>query len=130
MDGDCEAGGRSQKQERRWTAALTGLGLTDLVYTTSKKDLLLYISETMNRSRGIRDIFMRTFILAEARQQLAMKTIISGLIAQIKLVWEFYEMCSYQFMSGIIFKDYPVLGIEVIAREAAQFKIHYDNGSI
>lgn len=50
--------------EKRWKAALIGLGLTDLICTTSKKDLLLYISETMNRSRGIRDISMRTFILA------------------------------------------------------------------
>lgn len=72
--------------EKRWKAALTGLGLTDLVCTTSKKDLLLYISETMKRSRGIRDTFMRIFILAEARQQLPTVTIISGLIAQIKLV--------------------------------------------
>lgn len=72
--------------EKRWKAALTGLGLTDLVCTTSKKDLLLYISETMKRSKGIRDIFMGTFILAEARQQLPTETIISGLIARIKLV--------------------------------------------
>lgn len=35
-------------REKRWKAALTGLGLTDLSCTTNKKDLLLCISETMN----------------------------------------------------------------------------------
>lgn len=44
--------------EKRWKAAVTGLGLTDKICNTSKKDLLLAISDAVNKSRKVKSKFI------------------------------------------------------------------------
>lgn len=112
--------------EKRWKAALTGLGLTDKVCTLSKKDLLLGISGAVNQSRVVREKFIKTFLTLEIDGSLPTDPVRGALIVQIKMVWEYYGMCSYRFMEQVIFADSPILGIEAIAREAVKFKTHYN----
>lgn len=51
--------------EKRWKAAMTGLGLTDRVCDENKKDILNAVSEAMNRSRVVKEKFIRMFIRLE-----------------------------------------------------------------
>lgn len=111
--------------EKRWKAAITGMGLTDKVCVNSKKDLLLAISLAANKSRVVREKFIKTFITLESDRGLPTDPVRMALIAQVKMVWEYYGMCSYRFMDQVIFTDSPVLGIDAIAREAVTFKTHY-----
>lgn len=113
--------------EKRWRAAVTGLGLTDKVCHTSKKDLLLSISEEMNKSREVKSKFIKMFIALESSGDLPLDTVRAAIISQIKMVWEFHGLCSYRLMDQMIFVDSPILGIETIAREACAFKEHYDS---
>lgn len=111
--------------EKRWKAALTGLGINDRVCVTSKKELITSVSEEMNRSREVKNRFIRMFIALESSGDLPIDAIRAAVIAQIKMVWEFHGLCSYRLMDQMIFVDSPILGIETIAREACNFKKHY-----
>lgn len=112
--------------EKRWRAALTGLDLTDRVCTEIKKILLNSISEAMNRSRAVKEKFIRMFISLDTAGELPVEAVKAAVISQIKMVWEYHGMCSYRLMDELIFIDSPILGIETIAREACAFKVHYD----
>lgn len=48
--------------EKRWKAAMTGRGITDKVCHVSKREILLAISESVSKSRVVRNRFIRTFI--------------------------------------------------------------------
>lgn len=111
--------------EKRWKAALTGLGLTDKVCHENNKDILSSVSEAMNRSRSVRETFIRMFISLESSGAMPTDIVRVAVISQIKMVWEYHGMCSYRLMDEMIFIDSPVLGIETIAREACTFKRHY-----
>lgn len=97
---------------------MTGLGLTDKVCTGSKKDILLAVSESMNKSRDVKSKFIKMFISLDSRGDLPVDSVRAAVISQIKMVWEYHGMCSYRLMDEMIFTDSPVLGIETIAREA------------
>lgn len=112
--------------EKRWKAAVTGLGLTDRVCTENKKEVLNSVSEAMNRSRTVKEKFIRMFISLENSGELPVEAVRAAVISQIKMVWEYHGMCSYRLMDDMIFIDSPILGIETIAREACAFKRHYD----
>lgn len=111
--------------EKRWKAAVTGLGLTDKICTVSKKDLLLSISDAVNKSRDVKSKFVRMFIALESNGDLPIDPIRAAVLSQVKMVWEYHGMCSYRLMDQMIFTDSPVLGIEAIAREACSFRRHY-----
>lgn len=113
--------------EKRWKAAVTGLGLTDKICNTSKKDLLLAISDAVNKSREVKRKFIRTFISLESNGDLQLDPVRAAILGQVKMVWEYHGMCSYRLMDQIIFPDSPVLGIEAIAREACSFRKHYSS---
>lgn len=93
--------------------------------TSSKKDLLLAISDAVNRSREVKSKFIRTFISLESNGGLPVDPERAAVLGQVKMVWEYHGMCSYRLMDQIIFMDSPALGIEAIAREACIFKKHY-----
>lgn len=111
--------------EKRWKAALTGLGLTDKVCHKNKKDLLTSVSEVMNRSRSVTEKFIKMFISLESAGELPIDVVRVAVISQIKMVLEYHGMCSYRLMDEMIFIDSPALGIETVAREACTFKRHY-----
>lgn len=111
--------------EKRWKAAITGLGLTDRACHESKRELLTSVSEVMNRSRSVKETFIRMFISLESAGSLPTDVARAAVISQIKMVWEYHGMCSYRLMDDMVFIDSPVLGIETVAGEACAFKRHY-----
>lgn len=113
--------------EKRWKAAVTSLGLTDKVCTSSKKDLVLAISDAVNRNREVKSKFIRTFISLESNGGLPVDPVRAAVLGQVKMVWEYHGMCLYRLMDQNIFTDSPVLGIEAIAREACAFRKHYSS---
>lgn len=108
--------------EKRWKAAMTGLGITDKVCHVSKREILLAVSEAVSRSRVVRSRFVRTFIAMDTAGGLPVYPVRAAIINKVKMVWEFQGMCSYRLMNDIIFTDSPVLAM---AREAVIFKRHY-----
>lgn len=111
--------------EKRWKAAVTGLGLTDRVCNTNKKDIIVGVSGVMNRSREVKSRFIKMFISMNIEGSLPTDTVRAAMISQIKMVWEFSGMCSYRLMDDIIFIDSPILGIETVAKEACAFRRIY-----
>lgn len=111
--------------EKRWKAAITGLGLTDKVCHVNKKDIITAVSESMNKSREVKSRFIRMFIALDITGDLPIDPVRAAIIAQVKMVWEFNGMCSYRLMDQMIFVDSPVLGIETVAKEACAFKRQY-----
>lgn len=111
--------------EKRWKAAITGLGLTDRVCNTNKKAVIECASNAMNKSRDIKNKFIKMFLTMNIEGSLPTDSARAAMISQIKMVWEFSGMCSYRLMDAIIFIDSPVLGIETVAKEACAFRKVY-----
>lgn len=111
--------------EKRWKAAITGLGLTDRVCNTNKKGIIEGVSNAMNKSRDIKTRFIKMFLSMNIEGSLPTDPARAAMISQIKMVWEYSGMCSYRLMDAIIFVDSPVLGIETVAKEACAFRKIY-----
>lgn len=73
--------------EKRWKAAITGLGLTDRVCDENKKEILNSVSEAMNRSRTVKKKFIRMFISLETLGELPVEAVNAAVISQIKMVF-------------------------------------------